>query len=248
MRHYLAEIMRLLGESKDQIFTDASDTKGTWELQISQEFSNVTTAKENADQALADARAKDVLVNTCDTEEAELTANHSLHCGDRAMPEACVQKNNTRFHNFKVARKDTWKCNFTHGSTPTTCTAEGSPLKEDLRDKDADLVNAYRLWKMQRNTCNEKLQEEHELCQSTNGSYTEKKEECRNKTADAGAYLCRFREKIAEFDRVLTTLKSSQENSRGLLAPKQDEWADLNVISCLFEKFSSRDPMVFHDS
>jgi hypothetical protein len=185
---------------------------------------------------------------TCLAEEKAIEGDHSIHCGEKELPPACVRKNNTKMHTFDVATKDTWSCNFTAGQDPTKCTEDSSALKMDLVDKKTALRLAYAEWKLENATCNQKLKEEYELCQSTNDTYHEKKQNCDDKFRNASARLCVFRTKIDTWTKDLAALKATQERAPTLLPTKKTEYTDLNLIICMLKKFRDRERMTFGNS
>jgi len=247
-RHYVDEIIKLLTTSSDDIKADATTTKETTQTQLNTQYNTLETEEATANKAWTDTQAVDSDLAKCYAHLKEIASNHSVHCGDKNLPPACVRKNNTKMHTFDVASKDTWVCNFTAGSDPTKCTSDSSPLKTDLVSNRDLLRIAYQTWKMENKTCNDDLAAEHELCQNTNNTYWGKQAKCQELFINATDHLCSFRDKIDKWTGYLATLKTTQTTAKTLLPPKKREWEDLNLIICMLKAFRDRNQMTFTGS
>jgi len=238
-------IITLLTNASGAIKTDAQDSKDRTQSQLNDAYGNLSETETAANQAKTVTEAIDADLKSCYDHLGQITANHSVHCGVKALPAACDRKNNTKMHTFDVAPKDTYSCNFTAGSDPTKCTSEASPLKTDLVSARDTLRLAYNTWKLENKTCNDDLEAERLLCHNTNNTYWAKKATCQETYLNASAHLCNFRVKIKSWKGYLTTLNSTQATAKTLLAPKKQEWTDLNLIICMMKKFRDRTKMTF---
>jgi len=247
-RHYVDEIIKLLTTSSDDIYADATTTKETMQTQVNTEYTDLETEEGSANKALANTKAVDSDLAKCYAHLKEIASNHGVHCGDKEPPHACVRKEKSKLHNFDVASKDKWICNFTAGSDPDKCTSDSSPLKTDLVSNRELLRLAYQTWKLENKTCTDDLNAERELCQNTNNTYVGKQATCQEMFINASDHLCNFRDKVDKWKTYLATLKTTQTRAKTLLQPKEKEYTDLNLIICMLEAFRDRKKMTFTDS
>merc|ERR1719240_1737399 len=247
-RHYVDEIIKLLSTSSGDIYADAETTKDYEQGRIDKQYADLQSAETAANKELADTTAADSDLADCYAHLKEIASNHSVHCGEKELPEACKKKNNTKVHTFDVADKDTWTCDFGDGKNPTKCTDATSPLKTDLTSKRDALRLAYQQWKAENKTCNDDLTAERTLCQNTNTSYYGKQAACEKLYYNVSDHLCNFRDKIDKWNTSKSTLTATQGNAKTLLGPKEKEWTDLNLIICMLKKFRARPKMTFTDA
>merc|ERR1719316_44216 len=96
-KHYVNEIIKLLEGARDDIFNDAQTTKNTTQVELNELFKNLQDEENAANTALNETEGKDGDLANCYTHLHEITANKSEHCDtEKAPPQACVKKNNTR--------------------------------------------------------------------------------------------------------------------------------------------------------